>query len=198
MNAYKAYKYYIALKAHFDSWSYDAIKYKLKSSASEESFVKRNDVLIFESISNKYGEAVGQYYIANFVQRVDRFLYDPLLSDRVYVDWQRRKSQKNRLVRQEILDLPYDNFEDIIATGRQTPILLREYLTKNVSPETLIILDSHYKFLDRWKVDMISDSVWGAVGITLCKYRSFVTFDKDMLSQILNTKFNQELHSEHG
>ncbi len=197
MNAYKAYKYYIALKNHFTTWHYDAIKYKLKSNATQESFVRRNDCMRFEAISNKYGESVGHYYVANFVAQFPEFLYDPLKSDRIYSDWLRRKTHKNRLVRQEILDLPYTDFNSIIRTQGQTPILLKEYLAKNISAETLVILDSHFRFLDNWNSTIVRDTVWDSVGLVLCKYRTFVSFDKDTLTQIINSKFNREQPENH-
>ena len=196
MNAYKAYKYYIALKNHFTTWHYDAFKYNLKSSATQESFVRRNDCMRFESISNRYGEQVGHYFVANFVERFEEFLYDPNKSDRIYQDWLKRKTMKNSLVQREILDLPYAKFGDIIRVGNQTPTLLKEYLVKNISPETLVILDSHFHFLDNWKSTITRDTVWDSVGLVLCKYRSFVSFDKDTLTQIINSKFYQE-HSEY-
>ena len=189
MNAYKAYKIYIALKSHFTSWSYDALKYNFKTNSSQDSFIKRNDVLRFESVSNKYGESVGAYFISNFVEREENFLYDPLKSDRIYSDWTKRRNNKVSLVRSEILSLPYKSIDDIIKTDGQAPILLREYLVKNISPETLVLLDSEFQFLDKWKSALICDPLWQAVGLVLCKYRSFVSFDESLLKSFVNQKF---------
>lgn len=191
MNAYKAYKYYIATKAHFETWDYDLIKYKAKTSNTVESFVKRNDALIFESLSNKYGESIGQYYIANFVERFDRFIYDPHASDRIYTEWRLRRAHKDKLISKEILDLPYEHFPDIIKTGSQSPILLKEYISKNISAETIVALDSHFNFLDAWRKTIDKDFLWTSCGITLSKYRSFVTFNEDLVSETIINKFGR-------
>ena len=53
MDAFDAYKVYIALKSHFNS-DYDFNKYNGKTSVSLDSFLKRGDRHFFGKVGRKY------------------------------------------------------------------------------------------------------------------------------------------------
>ena len=56
MEPFDAYKYYMAIKLHFESDSYDAPKYNFKTSISPQSFWKRRDKYHFAKLSRKFNK----------------------------------------------------------------------------------------------------------------------------------------------
>ena len=64
---YKAYKVYVALRAHFTG-SYDYIKYNGKMKVNETSFLKRKDRFFFAKIERKYKDELVNFFVANFVK----------------------------------------------------------------------------------------------------------------------------------
>ena len=69
MEPFDAYKYYMAIKLHFESDSYDAPKYNFKTSISPQSFWKRRDKYHFAKLSRKFNkpDELVDFYISQFV-----------------------------------------------------------------------------------------------------------------------------------
>ena len=69
MEPFDAYKYYMAIKLHFESDSYDAPKYNFKTSISPQSFWKRRDKYHFAKLSRKFNkpDELVEFYISQFV-----------------------------------------------------------------------------------------------------------------------------------
>ena len=63
---YESYKLYNALKLHFETDSYDALKYNFKTSIKPQSFFNRKDKYFFAKLAKTYGKNLKEYYIANF------------------------------------------------------------------------------------------------------------------------------------
>ena len=63
--------------------------------------------------------------------------------------------------------------------GSSHPKLLREYLGKRVSLETMIILDELVEFSDKWDNEMSDDIVWPDVKKLMKDYQRFLTIDKN-------------------
>ena len=64
MDAFDAYKVYIALKSHFNS-DYDFNKYHGKTSVSLDSFLKRSDRHFFGKVGRKYKDDTPDFFISN-------------------------------------------------------------------------------------------------------------------------------------
>ena len=64
MEAYDAYKIYIALKSHFNG-DYDFVKYNGKTNVKVDSFLKRGDRPFFGRVARKYltTENVKRFFI---------------------------------------------------------------------------------------------------------------------------------------
>ena len=63
---FESYKLYNALKLHFESDSYDALKYNFKTSVKAQSFFKRKDKYFFAKLAKTYERDLKEFYIANF------------------------------------------------------------------------------------------------------------------------------------
>jgi hypothetical protein len=77
------------------------------------------------------------------------------------------------------------SFDDLLKFPKdsQYPPLLSGYLSKQISIQTVIILDSLVHFLDNWDKHLKSDFLWPEIKQKLDKYRPFLVFDKDKMKQ---------------
>lgn len=69
MDGFTAFNIYLSLKLHFESPSYDAIKYGFKTRSRRTSYEKRKDKFFFERIAYKYKtpQRVIDYFTSNFL-----------------------------------------------------------------------------------------------------------------------------------
>ena len=66
-------------------------------------------------------------------------------------------------------------------------MLLKEYLGKRVSLETIIILDELVKFSKMWNKKLSEDYIWKDIKKMMNNYKRFLTLDKNRYRiQLLN------------
>ena len=189
MQAVDVYLMYCALKAHFGKGDYDYIKYGGKSSATKDSFWKRTDRIFFVKISRKYKrkEVILDYLVSNFVHNTKGWLGD--FNDDNYIEWKKRTQSMTYNFKQELYKIDNPN---ILGFGLgQHPVLLKEYLGKRMSIETLIILDDISNFTERWSKKLKNDVIWPNVKKLMFDYKKFLTYDKKKCKVILNSFINQ-------
>ena len=72
------------------------------------------------------------------------------------------------------------NFNPLFEVkNSEHPILLKEYLGKRVSLETLIILDELVRFSKTWDNRMAEDYIWFDLKKLMNNYKRFLTIDKN-------------------
>ena len=189
MQAVDVYIMYCALKAHFGKGDYDYIKYVGKSSATKDSFWKRTDRIFFVKISGKYKkkDVILDYLVSNFVCNTAGWLGD--FNDDNYNEWKKRTQSMSYNFKQELERIGKVNLLGI--KGGQHPRLLKEYLGKRVSIETLVILDDISNFTKIWNKKLENDVVWPKVKKLMFNYKKFLTYDKKKCTIILNNFINQ-------
>ena len=189
MQAVDVYLMYCALKAHFGKGDYDFVKYGGKSSATTDSFWKRTDRLFFVKTQRKYRkkQVIQDYLVSNFVQNTKGWLGD--FNDENYIEWKKRTQSMSYNFKQELERIGKVNLLGI--RGGQHPRLLKEYLGKRVSIETLVILDDISKFTKIWNTELKNDVVWPKVKKLMFDYKKFLTYDKKKCTLILNSFINQ-------
>ena len=176
MEPIDVYLMYCAMKAHFSQSTYDYIKYEGKTKVSRDSFWKRKDRYFFVKLAKKYDDPK-DYFIANFIK--DRKGYIANFSDENYESW--------KLKRQGFFDMfaiemyPFiTNFDPLFEIkDNNHPLLLREYLGKRISLETMIILDELVEYATMWDVKLTNDVVWPDVKKLMKDYKRFLTIDKN-------------------
>lgn len=182
MTPFDAYKTYLALKNHFTKPKYDYFKYAGKSRASVESFNKRKDKYWFERISRqKDDEEIKNFFLSNFVS-VDNpsILWIGELireGESCYKNWTKRQQSLSYMFRQESEDLlSQSNLEELLDTSRQHPIILKKFLSGNISIETLTIWDKIFLFRNNFDQKLL-DPVWEIVSLKIQKYSPFLNID---------------------
>ena len=178
MQPIDVYQMYSAMKAHFSKSNYDFIKYGGKTKVSRDSFWKRNDRYFFVKISKKYNnDEIKDYLLSNFIQNRNGYIAN--FNDQNYENWLDRKMMFYNIFQQELK--PYiKNFEPLFEIkGGNHPTLLKEYLGKRVSLETMVILDELVDFSKKWDEQLGDDVVWPDIKNLMKNYKGFLTIDKN-------------------
>ena len=159
---------------------FDYFKYGGKTNVSMSTFNKRKDRYFFEKMSRqkKDGEIV-DYFTAIFSQCDDpqkMWIGEIIESgDKNYAEWQKKVQSLGYIFKQEMQSLcEGKEFNSLFECKSGThPPIVKEHLKKNISIESLIILDAVIKFkknLDK----TLDDFVWETVSLKMNKYRPFL------------------------
>ena len=178
MRAVDVYLMYCALKAHFKG-TYDYHRFSGQTKVSRESFWKRKDRFFFTKTAYKYDdEEVLDFFVSNFIQ--DRKGYIANFNEKNYEDWVQRKKMFYELFSQELQPF-VKNFNPLFeCKNNQHPLLLKEYLGKRISLETMIILDELVEYGKKWDKELTwDDFVWPDVKKLMNNYKGFLTIDAE-------------------
>ena len=179
MEPIDVYLMYCAMKAHFSKNDYDFFTYKGKSRVPRNSFYKRKDRIFFVKLSKKYEEYddIKNYLVANFI--VEKQGYVANFNDENYEQWKEKRNNFYDIFTEEIRPF-VKNFNPIFESkSSEHPLILKEYLGKRVSLETLIILDELVGFTKTWNRRLAEDYIWYDLKKLMNNYKRFLTIDKN-------------------
>lgn len=187
---YDAYTLYLGIKLHFYSKGYNFIKYNGKVKSDINSFLKRKDKYHFGKLFKIHKDNLQDFYIANLSLK-DSWAGD-LLGDEaenVYKEWKKRQQKLSYMFETEVTDLLHKrNINKLLEVKNgQHPWLLREFLAKKVSLETLCIMDDIIGFSENWKGSIQEQVVYPDIHLRMFKYKSFISIDQKKFKSILIT-----------
>lgn len=202
MEPFEVYRYYLALRLHFTTEKYDAIKQQGRVKASKQAFLKRNDLIAIRRVAETFSdEEIVNFLVANFISG-DRWggVFDSEAKDR-YIGWKKRiesltytfeKDLNKIMLACEKQAVPFELA--LKATKNQHPYIIKLYLRGDVSIETLVILNKLVNYSDALDKDLANDLVWPDVSRIIKKYTPFLTFKKEKYERIYRraTGCNQE------
>ena len=178
MQAVDVYLMYCALKAHFQG-DYDYHKFSGKTKTKRESYYKRKDRFFFAKTAVKYEDTeVLNYFVSNFIH--NRSGYIANFTDKNYETWMNKRAMFYEIFSQEMQPF-VKNFEPLFeCESGQHPTLLKEYMGKRISLETMIVLDDLVEFSKRWDKELVwDDFVWPDVKKLMNNYKGFLTIKTD-------------------
>ena len=178
MQAVDVYLMYCALKAHFQG-DYDYHKFGGKTKTKRESYYKRKDRFFFAKTAVKYEDTeVLNYFVSNFIH--DRSGYIANFTDKNYETWMNKRAMFYEIFSQEMQPF-VKNLEPLFeCESGQHPTLLKEYMGKRISLETMIVLDDLVEFSKRWDKELVwDDFVWPDVKKLMNNYKGFLTINTD-------------------
>ena len=191
ITGFRCYKYYIAIKLHFTKDNYNVFETRGNVKGSEQAFIARNDRYLFERIARKHqtDREVIKFFVANFSYGNDAVVYNENDAEDNLQEWNRRKEsltrvfendlnevvlqkEKNNLSRKQIFEFNLDSY----------PLLLKMYIGKKVTIETMFLLNKLDGYLNLWHNS--SMLLWEEERRRIEKCEGFVKFDPQRLSQI--------------
>lgn len=190
MNPLNCYKTYLSIKNHFTNKSYNYFTYNGKVKANIQSFYKRKDRFYFEKMSRqKTDEEIINFFVSNFASCDDpQSLWIGEIikeGETNYMNWMRKTQSLSYIFRDEIGILTSKNFDDMFKIeGNKHPKILKEFLQKKLSLETMIILNNilgYKKHFDK----KLKDPVWEFISMRIEKYTPFLHIDSSKFKLIL-------------
>jgi hypothetical protein len=188
---FDAYKSYLGLKNHFTKEKYDYHRYGGKSRASLESFYKRRDRYFFEKLSRQKDDAeVVEFFVSNFVSCDDpQSLWIGEIvrnGEQNYTDWKKRLQSLSYTFKSEIENVfAGKNFDEMFhIEGTKHPLIVKEHLGKNISLESLVLLNKIIGFKNNFD-KKLDDPVWKFLSMRMSKYDSFLHIDVIKYRKIL-------------
>ena len=178
MQAVDVYLMYCALKAHFQG-DYDYHKFGGKTKTKRESYYKRKDRFFFAKTAVKYEDTeVLNYFVSNFIH--NRSGYISNFTDKNYETWMNKRAMFYEIFSQEMQPF-VKNFEPLFeCESGQHPTLLKEYMGKRISLETMIVVDDLVEYSKKWKKELEwDDFVWPDVKKLMNNYKGFLTIKTD-------------------
>jgi hypothetical protein len=178
MEAFDAYRMYLGLKLHFTT-DYDYTRYGGKTSASKASFLKRRDRNFFARVARKYGASTQDYFISNFVCSPKGWLGD--FNEDNYNKWMKHKQSLtyNFINDMSFLFSQVSEFDEIFSCNSgQHPVLLKNFLAKRISLESMVILQGLLNYVKQFDEDLKHDLVWPDNRRLIVKYTAFLEFNQ--------------------
>jgi hypothetical protein len=201
VDGFKAYKYYMAIKLHFTKDNFDVFKNRGNVKGTREAFNARNDRYIFEKLARKYpvDKDLIQFFVANFAYGNDTSLYSYEEAETNLLEWQKRKQSITKIFSDDcgaILMNAHKNKQkeaDIFYfTSNSYPSILKLYLGKQISIETVRILDDMLNMVEKWKENTSMVVLWENDIRRIDKAKGFVKYDKERIDKVFNT-FKEEV-----
>ena len=190
---YESYKLYNALKLHFETDSYDAIKYNYKTSIKPQSFFNRKDKYFFAKLAKTYGKHLKEYYIANFKMDV-KYVGDMLNEGGEQFYRSHKKimesihySFENDINKLSEIEKSFDSL--LTSENNNHPKIIKLWMQEEILLETIVILDSITGFMNRENKKITETIIWPDIYRKITKYKPFVDFKIYKCRSILIKQF---------
>ena len=185
---FDSYQLYLGVKLHFNSESYDFVKYNGKVKADLPSFLKRNDRFHFGKLARLYKSELLDFYVANLSLK-DKWVGDLLdnESKKVYLEWKKRNQRLTYQFEQDVTKLlEKKSIQEVLTvTKGQHPYLLKQFLGKKISLETMCILDEITDYSKKWNTLITETLIYPETINKINKYKSFISYNKNTYKQKL-------------
>ena len=177
---YDAFTLYLGIKLHFHSKGYDFIKYNGKVKSDINSFLKRKDKYQFGKLFKIHKQELQNFYIANLSHK-DYWAGDLLDEEcnKRFKEWKGRQQKLSYMFKTEVSDmLQKKTINKLLEVKEgQHPLLLKHFLARKVSIETICIMDEIIGFSKDWDRLIEEKYVYPDVQLRLSKYKSFISVD---------------------
>ena len=189
MNGYDLYCTYQAIKLHFTSESYNFFHYDGKTRVSIDAFQKRRDKFLFHRLARKYrDDEMVPFLVANFVHSDDNWTKSLLEeeAEETYRNWKRITDSMSKVYVEDLQKIATkESFNDLFKVeDGQFPKLLVAFLQKDVTIETLVILNNIFNFIQIWDKRISDDIIYPKVSRKVRKYGAFLAVNVDKYKKL--------------
>ena len=180
-DAYDAYVMFLALRSHFANRGYDYFKYNGKMNTKFDKFMERKDRYFFHKLSKKKDPE--GYIIASLIENPNFWITDIINQEgeERYALWVKRRDSLTYMFKQDIgkIDISFNDALNVV--DGQHPRLLEMLLEKDVSLETVIIINKLTEVLSRWNKKINDPVIWPEKYNILKTYSKFLNIDDEKL-----------------
>ena len=199
MNGYDLYGLYQAIKLHFNSDTYNFFQYDGKTRISTDAFQKRRDKFLFHRLARKYrDEEMVPFLVANFVNSDDNWTKSLLEeeAEQTYRNWKRITDSMSKIYEEDLRKIATkETFNDLFRVeDGQFPKLLVAFLQKDVTIETMVILNNIFNFIQIWDKKISDDIIYPKISRKVRKYGAFLNVNVDKYKKLTKEILTQDEH----
>ena len=180
---YEAYKKYLAIKLHFTKDEFDFFIYGGTTKAKYETFTQRNDRYFFVKAARKYGDEIVDYFVSNYIANKTPYIKD--MNEDSYLDWRKRIDGLTyyfKIDMEKLLKKTDGDFDKLFKCyRRQHPPILKMYMAKKITLETMCILETILNYSKSLDKNIDETYIWPTVKQKIMKYRPFVKFNMERM-----------------
>jgi hypothetical protein len=195
MTGFKAFRYYLALKLHFNNDKFNVFQNKGNIKYSYETFNIRNDRYIFDKLARKFDtdQELIQFLVANFAYGHDNMIFAIEEANEYYLEWQKRKQSITRIFKDDLNTIELESQKNALSldqiinfTLNEYPCIIRLYLGKKISIESVSILNDSLGFIPKWKQNKSAMLILESDIRKIEKVKGFVKYDAEKIKPIFN------------
>jgi hypothetical protein len=201
MNAFDAYKKYVAIKLHFQT-DYDYFKFSGKVKASKESFDNRRDRRIFERLAKLYDS--DQYellLVANLIENADVWIGDIATEAgrQKYLNMKKKLQSLQYTFKQDMSRIKddidggvvpdFDSIFKLVLEDACWPHVVSLMVQHDISLESFIVMNKILNFMPRTSKHITDDLVWPEIAKLISNYSPFVRVDLKPFRAIMKSTF---------
>ena len=198
ITGYEAFGIYQALKLHFTTENFDYFKYNGKSKISVTSFENRKDKWFFYKLSRKFvnKKDMTNFIAHNFIEEGDVWS-GALLEEKAETNHQLHQKINESLTytfKNDCKNLFGDSIDPnkyLEVVDGQYPELLKKALQKDISFETLCVLNKILNFFPMWNKKINDTVFWPTFKRKIEKYTPFMEIDVEKYKKILKDIINE-------
>jgi hypothetical protein len=184
LNGYDLYCTYQAIKLHFTSEQYNFFHYDGKTKVSVDAFQKRRDKFLFHRLARKYrDDEMVPFLVSNFVYSDGNWTKSLLEeeAEQTYREWKRITDSMSKIYVDDLQKIATkETFNDLFRVeDGQFPKLLVAFLQKDVTIETMVILNNIFNFIQIWDKKISDDIIYPKISRKIRKYGSFLNVNVD-------------------
>lgn len=181
MNAFSAYKYYQALKLHFQTDAFDVFVNKNHIRGSYAKFEKRNDRYLFEKLASKYTDREYVKYVASNMMYGN---FDVIYNGEGEANYRLYEKRKQAITKLFLDDIRTIHESDNGCIYDEN--ILRLLVGDKIMMETAVIINNHRPFT----TSLMEESSYGMVFEDtirrVAKGSRFVIYSKDKMREVCN------------
>jgi hypothetical protein len=179
LNGYDLYCTYQAIKLHFTSEQYNFFHYDGKTKVSVDAFQKRRDKFLFHRLARKYrDDEMVPFLVSNFVYSDGNWTKSLLEeeAEQTYREWKRVTDSMSKVYVDDLQKIATkETFNELFKVeDGQFPKLLVAFLQKDVTIETMVILNNIFDFIRIWDKKISDDIIYPKISRKIRKYGSFL------------------------
>jgi len=200
MHGIQVYRMYLAMKQHFSNPKFDFFQYNGQVNAKEKTYQERNDFWFFETIAKRMSpEQIQELLLASFIQSPDptKVWIGDIKRDGKdrWLAHQKQTQSMSYIVEQDLstmadyMETERYTFNDLFAPLGTHPALLKLHIKRDVSLETLVVMDICLGYTKLWDKKM-SDPLWEFLSLKIKKYKPFLSINTDKYLKMMKEKFS--------
>lgn len=189
MDAYDAYKKFLAIKLHFSNDKYDYFKYRGQVRVTRNSFETRNDKYHFHKLSKK--PDLELFLACNIRENTDLWV-GKLFDDEcvnIFRDTKKKLQSLEYMFKNDMSQ--FDSLDEaFVVRNGDYPKILNMYNRGEIMTETMVILNATCRVFDYWDSTISDTILWPKTRQRLLKYTGFMTFDVDKYNELLKDLYD--------